>query len=559
MPRPSSIFPVTPDESESSENGYRLARAFPPQLLDHVTVVLEEQLHSEAFSLLLNALTSGTGASSTVYVPPAQHLALAATLIVHPQLTTRTTSPDKHAAANDALKYLQHVNKLVGPCNAGLDRAFQFSNEDAPSRGKRAKSRRSDVTSEPEADPSAIRSPYVGKQSLWNNADDFWSIVGWAFNCSVAHPLRWERWKVWLHLMLDVLEDDLEIRLPSASAIYESGGATAVREYLKDSMLAEYLSPIGEGRNNKRRLMRAIFADGKQKSLAEFGEVWRHETKPPKQKSDDPPTKRRKLDLENGEFGDYFDDDSDGESPDTTARRSRSVTAFSNAQKSSVPSAAASEDDFDSDEEPDGTISPNGSTSAPGIELLGGMDAIAMRQRILTLLTRFCAMNPDAFLDNEDLFDIYTEFLRHLPLPIFQQFVLPTKPYFPGVSQGCLNQMLLRPLLAATAPPYKDTAITQAEFETHYAPYAANRTSVVDNAKVSLLVESLLRLLWSLGTLDSSPQLRRLIEQGTKARKYKANFDGRKKVGSKVKIDEQAFATMEASATRMMMILDMAE
>ena len=273
----------------------------------------------------------------------------------------------------------------------------------------------SNISSEDEDDDvSKIKSTYANKDSLWTNADDFWSVVGWSFNCSVAHPHRWERWKLWLELMLDVLEADLEARTSDAAKAYRSGGNAAVVATLKDSLLSNYLSYIGEGRNNKRRMMRAIFADGNKKGLAEFGEIWRHETKPPKQKKDDDrSSKRRKLDLENGEFGDYFDNESDEESLESSVRRSRSATAFPTPHRSRAVSEAE-----DSGDELSGMDSPS-TSSAPGIESFGGMDAIRLRQRMLALLTRYCSLNPHAFLDNEDLFDLFTEFLRPLPLAIF--------------------------------------------------------------------------------------------------------------------------------------------
>ena len=353
--------------------------------------------------------------------------------------------------------------------------------------------------------------------------------------------------------MLDVLTDGLEAQTPDAMKAYQSGGTRAVDALLKDALFAQYLSPIGQGRNNKRRLMRAIFANGNQKSLAEFGEIWRHETKPPKQKEEEPARKRRKLDLENGDFGDYFDE-SDEESPASSVRRSRSVTAFSASHKSRAPSA----NEDDSDEDTLDAKSSYASASPPGTKAFGGMESISLRQRLLALLTYFCAMNPDAFLDTEDLFDLYTEFLRPLPLPVFQQFVLPTTPYLGSNSQASLNQMLLRPLLAATAPVYNENAMTQAEFETYYAPHAANNTSSVDNAKVSLLMESLLRLLWNTGTLVATRRLQQLVEQGIASRKDKVVFDGRRKIGIRAKEHEEAIVVMECSAERMLMILDMA-
>lgn len=545
---PASSMPT----SRAKLRTYRGARPLPVSLLDHCTTDIEEGLLSQGFSLLSNALTSGTGSSVAAHIPPVYHLAFAATIAVHPKLTTRTTSEDKHTAGDDALRYLREVNSLVGPRNSGLDKAFCFTNEDVSSRSKRAKTRISDITNVDE-DASRIRSTYAKHGSLWENADDFWSIVGWAFNCSVAHPHRWDRWKLLLDLMLDVIEDDLEDRFPQAQDAYRSGGAAAVQAHLQDSLLAQYLLPIGEGRNNKRRLMRAVFANGTRQSLAEFAEIWKHETKVPKQEEDERLKKRRKLDLENGEFGDYFDD-SEEESPMGPTPRSRSVASLRSAQRSAV----ASEADDESGDESGGASTLNGSSVAPGLETYGGMEAIKMRQRILALLTHYCAMNPDDFLDNEDLFDLYTEFIRPLPLPAFQQFVLPMKPYLGPNSQASLNQMILRPLLTATAARYNDNALTQGEFEKHYAPHPANSTGAVDNAKVSLLLENLLRLLWLSGGLRSNGRFREIVQQGIDARKEKVAFDGRKKVGVRAKAEEEALAVLDCSADRMLMVLDMA-
>ena len=550
-PPPSSL-----PQSNHRRDQHRKAKPLPIQLLDHCTVCIEEQLYSQGLSLLSNALTAGTGSDLEAYIPPTQHLALAGTLIVHPQLTTRATSPDKQAAANDALTYLRYVNSLLRPKQSGLDKAFQFNDGVASARGKRARTRVSDMTSDDEDDkPGNIRSPYTGKESLWTNADDLWSVVGWAFNCSVAHRHRWERWKLWLDLMIETLQDDLENRLPEAEKMYQAtGSTTVVEELLKDSMLAQNLSRIGGTRHDKRRLMRAILANGRSTSLSEFGEVWRNETKAPKQKDVDRSSERRKLDLENGEFGDYFDD-SDEESLASSVRRSRSGTAMPSAQQS----RAASDGEDVNGDGMNGSRTPNGTLQSVCIDSFGGMESIFLRQRLLGLLTLFCWKNPEAFLDTEDLFDLYTEFLRPLPLPIFQQFVLPAKPWLGPNSQASLNQMLLRPLVVATAPQCNENALTQAEFETHYAPYAANNTSHVNNARVSLLVESLLRLLWSTGSLECTSKLRQLVDDGITARKEKVAFDGRKKVGDRVKVDEEALVVLECSAERMLTILDMVQ
>lgn len=556
-PPPSSL-PL----SKHAGRQYRKAKALAIQVLDHCTVCIEEQLFTQAFSLLANCVAAGTGKAEDAQLPPVQHLALAATLTVHPLLTTRTISKDKHVAADDALAYLQLVNNIAGPQNAVLDQVFLFGDADlASSRmGKReVKVLPSDIGGDDENKPGYMRSVFAQKESLWTNAEDFWAVVGWAFNCSVAHPGRWDRWKLWLAFMLDVLEDDLEIRLPGATRAYQASGSTAaVRESLKDCIFAKYLAPIGEGRSSKRRLMRAVLADGKKQALAEFGEVWKHETKSPKVKKDEPVAKRRKLDLENGQFGDYFDDESDRDSPGDSARGSRSTTAFSTSRRSRPQSTHS---DGNSTDELHGPNTPTAAQTTTSIDDFGGLESLHLRKRLLALLSRFCALNPDAFLDTEDLFDLYTEFLRPLPLSIFASFVVPSQPWLGPHSQASLDQMLLRPLLTGSAPTYDENALTVSDFEEYYAGFAASKAGAVDNARVSILVESLLRLLWEQGALEGeggNGRLRKVVDKGITERKERSGWDGRRKAGSRARDEEEAMKVLQASAERMRLVLDMA-
>lgn len=480
-------------------------------------------------------------------MPPIQHLALAATLSIHPSLTTRTGDGDKHDAADDAMMYLRAVLRVVGVKGAGLDRALHFT---APShaaprstRGKHAKTktRQSDALADDDEgdDVRSLRSPYATKESLWTNADDFWAVVGWAFNCSITHRHRWERWHHWLTFMLDVLSSDLE--------------AHAADNTVDQSMLATYLRPIGEGRNNKRRLMRAILADGSSKSLAEFSEVWKNETALPKSKrkaggsgEGEGTGKKRKLDIAAGEFGDYFSDDDDDSRPAMSLPRSRSATAFAASARASRQ-ASGSEDEDNSE-------------ATAKIDPFGGTTSIRLRQRLLALLVEFCHLSPATFLDTEDLFDLYTEFLRPLPLPDFQALLFPPKPWLGADAQCSLIQMLLRPLLATAAPGYDDNALTQKDFEVAYAPFAANTTAVSDNAKVGLLIEQLLVLLLRNKQLVYSKPLRRSVERGIAAREAKVGTDGRKKrSGAKGEEDEEALRVLECCGGRMRARLDLLE
>jgi len=356
--------------------------------------------------------------------------------------------------------------------------------------------------------------------------------------------------------MLDVLEDDLALR--------SSGTKDAGTNSEEETLLAQYLRPIGEGRDSKRRVMRAILADGSTKSLSEFAEVWKQEMRPPKQNRHDdehtafPTTtaKRRKLDLENGEYGDYFDE-SDQDTPSTSTGptpRSRSTTSFLNLLQPNTTASPAAEESSE-DELSAAQQTPQTTLTTANY---GDTTSLNLRRRLLALLTTNSTVHPAAFLDTEDLFDLFTEFLRPLPLPIFAAFLSPPKPYLAPSLAASLNQMLLRPLLAATAPQYNENALSQAEFEVHYAPFPANSGGAEDNAKVALLVEGLLRLLWGKGMLSHTAKLREVVETGIRARRERVAFDGRRKVGARAVRDEEAAVVLKCSGERMLMVLAMA-
>lgn len=520
---------------------YRNVQPLPAQLLDNCTVCIEEQLFSQAIPLLLSAITAGNGTSRPAYVPPTQHLSLLVTLVVHPSMTTRTLSKEKQTAANDALRYLRHLNSLTAADSSGLTKALQFR-DTGSSRSKRARTRISDVSSDDELeDPGRIRSTYAKKDSLFANAEDFWAAVGWAFNCSVAHPNRWDRWRLWLEFMLDVLEDDLDAKHRQARESHEGRD-----KVLSKSLIAHYLAPyVEQGRNSKRRIMRAILADGTQSSLNLFPSIYPNETLPPKSKTDTKIGEKRALDLDQGDFGDYFDSDSD--SNNTTPGQT---------QKSARTSARHSANNLSRQDSPALPDTPKSSAASPNTPLAthGGYDSLRLRQRLLTLLTNFSSLAPTLFLDNEDLFDLYTEFLRPLPLPIFSFFLLPSNTASNGSrvmdanSLASLTQMLLRPLLSSAAPVSNANSLTAESFATHFAPFAANVSNVGENARVGICVEGLLRLLWSEGVLAGAGDEVKLraceaVEEGIAARERRAAGDGRRKSAGKCKDEWEVLVT----------------
>jgi hypothetical protein len=94
--------------------------------------------------------------------------------------------------------------------------------------------------------------------------------------------------------MLEIFESDVEERY----RISDDGA-----DWISESMAARMLQPA-QDRTGRRRLMRAIMADGSEKALNEFGEVFKNETKERKNEADDLPG-RKALNINKDKLGDY--------------------------------------------------------------------------------------------------------------------------------------------------------------------------------------------------------------------------------------------------------------
>jgi hypothetical protein len=119
--------------------------------------------------------------------------------------------------------------------------------------------------------------------------------VGWAFNCSKAWKKRWASWSLFLDFYLDLLDADLSER-----ALLDAVEET--RKHISDSLAVKLLH-TRDGRAGRRKFMRAIMADGDERSTKEFPEVFKNETKEKRDGERD--HKRAKLDIEQGKWGDY--------------------------------------------------------------------------------------------------------------------------------------------------------------------------------------------------------------------------------------------------------------
>ena len=330
---------------------YRPVRPLPVELQEQCAIYFEEGLHNQALTLLINNLSSGGSNSSEtnpvpVLVPSPEILAFIATLAVHPSLTTRTKSDDKLLATSQALHYLWGVRCLVGPDNAKLNAAFRF---------KKYQKR-----------PGEMEAKLAKHQAIWSSADDFWHVVGWAFNCAVTSPLRWARWKVWLELLLEMLEVDLMDRVLRANAAEDYGAQ------LSESMIAQYVSGTGGSIGNveRMRIIRAIFAHGTARNLAEFKEIWKDELKAADDKKD---SARAGL----TQLHDLSEEEDDVEMADAPVLKGRRMSKRAKQSRAEVPQGQES-----------GGPAP---AEANGIDNYSATETTKLRQRLLSLV---CTQDP---------------------------------------------------------------------------------------------------------------------------------------------------------------------
>lgn len=483
-----------------------------------------------AINLLNSILGAGisrrtTDNSKAVPAPPASHLSLLATLTVHPLHTTRVDKADRLDVPSQALDYLRNLLAIVGPLNADFRMAFQFHHTTRWNRrsGYHSHGNNSDDDGDSDPDEDRLSGRLANQSGLWNRSHDFWSTLGWALNCSSLYPHRWRYWKVWLEFMLDVLESDWNERQRFDLDAHEASGnaGDVPLASRQDSMISMYMDQQSGRRGSFKAIIKALLADGGSISSS-FQEIFEKEPRGPKRESKK--RKRETLDLDNDKFGDYFDDDaiSSGASEPPTPQKPhdhRKDTSF------------------------------------------GLVESIDLRLRLFKLLSlaTYTLGKPGA------LGELYGEFaaaIKLLPLELFSLLVSQREnPLLPETHVTILKE-LFHLLLPAS---YKDPGKVDPDGEAHgslttcmlekcFALHSANTVVIEDNAKLSLVVESAVQLLWKCDSIVYTESLVRAIEQGITARERKT----KKKRTGKGKMDPSDVLAQEVlsnSANRLRLLL----
>ena len=457
-----------------------------------------------AINLLNSVLGAGTsrrvmGIAKPAPVPPASHLSLLATLTIHPLHTTRVDKPDYLDVPSQALDYLRNLLALVGPLNADFRTAFQFHHTARWNRrgGYHSHGNNSDASEgDEDRDEDRLSGRLANQGSLWNRGQDFWSTLGWAFNCSTLYPHRWRYWKVWLEFMLDVLESDWNERerldLEAHQAQGNAGDAPLTSR--RESIISMYMDQQSGRRGSFKVIIKALLADGSSISSTSFREVFDKE--PRGRKKESKKRKREALDLENDKFGDYFDDDSisSGASEPPTPQKPRDQR-----KKTSFGS------------------------SHPGL-----VESIHLRLRLFKLLS----LATYTLSQPRELHELYDEFsaaIKLLPLELFSLFVSQrTNPLLPETHVTILKELFRLLLPASHKDPGKvdpdgeaTGSLSSLMLERCFVLHPANTAAIEDNAKLSLVVESAIQLLWKCDSITYTDDFMGAVEKGIAARETK--------------------------------------
>jgi hypothetical protein len=159
-------------------------------------------------------------------------------------------------------------------------------------------------------------------------------------------------------------------------------------------------------------------------------------------------------------------------------------------------------------------------------------ETVLVRLRLFRLLSAAAAWIPDLSFTVEDLYHTFTERVCTVPLPMFRLFIdsLPAAYAMYSFIHVCLLRHFAEKLLTHKRPDPEDVnpdikgGISPMVVAKCFLPYAADRVMVEENAKASLVLESMSWYIYQ-NVLDITPeeikQLGSAVGKGIKAREDK--------------------------------------
>jgi hypothetical protein len=390
----------------------------------------------------------------------------------------------------------------------------------------------------------------------------------------VLHPERWDRWQIWLQFMCDILSDDWSQRQKEFDATQErkkeelqnSGPTQEELNILRQSLIFQYISS-GARNGNTRRIIRSIFSDGSTASVNEFREVFDKELVFAKSQVHTAKAKKREreVNIDKEQYGDYLSEDSDDASISGLSRsQSRASTPLDDVpkvrrSKRTRRGTRNASDLFGTDGAQDASDAGQGHLTqhGGGVSQMGGLDSLGLRKKLLGILSRVSTRLPKDFIQTDYLYQSFVEHIRHQPLPVFQALVNPlVLPEIDDEAQTTLGEYLVFSMIESAAPTSGDNRLTPEKLEHCFLPYAAATASVADNAKFSVLLESLVTLLADRGWIKQTSSLRAAVERGIKHRTERALQETHRSQASQDKVALEWSWLLE-SGDRIVFLIDL--
>ncbi|KAL9054874.1 MAG: hypothetical protein Q9162_003907 [Coniocarpon cinnabarinum] len=524
-------------------------RRLPPELYEHCVILLEEKMYADAETLTtLQSLISPSNPIPAL--PPPPFISLLATCARLSDITDST----KCGFVDAFLFRRAHDSSLQGSLPSHGNRYKRRKGSGVIDLTHSSSSAASSGATSPNSTESEgqtrLNNALASRGSIFHAAEGFWHVVGWAFNCSIHHPQRWLYYRKWLNFMIEILQSELDtggqIHPPPAN--------------LGHLYLREVNASTAAG---LRTILRAILADGSETSLSEFHEIWPNETKPPKENN---PKKlrwsRNQVNLDEGKFGDYWDDDleDDLEGDVTIKIEGGEGAARTSGRTQRRRGKYHVNMDLDhglertAEDEKQTKAMPNSSNS---IEDFGGIDSVVLRRRLLGWLAAFLRRHP-ATASRTGMYDflnLTAEFLRPLPSPVFTSLIATTptitgeQPDMDEITLSRLHMAVLNILLLNDKiPVYSDTFPTQKQLQTFYLSLTTKTSYLDDLAKTAITIESLARLLSRNGMLSDAAELTDAINRSIAIRTEKRDAYIRKHGGQAQNHDDTMVLLDSANA-----------
>ncbi|KAJ4388342.1 hypothetical protein N0V85_007655 [Neurospora sp. IMI 360204] len=585
---------TSPDHEDNQKPKYYKCKEIPHVLKQSCQIHLEEQMYLPAIDLLGSLLSDAGERQQTdkpVRVPPPAQIALLGTLTIHPAYTSRAPEQANLDIAGESREYLRTLLNKVGPINADFRTAFSFRQGQSGGRWARRNSREFNSPGESDGGGSIgsfseadnIESKWSGNDhSIWRRSSDFWSVLGWAFRCSTTHPHRWVHWKAWLDFMIECLEKDWDERLAQDQANFQAeinsssdSRSEAKCQYplLQQSLFVQYVDDLRRDRKRVlHEVIRALLAFADDENSADntyYREVFNKEIALHTDKSN----KRKHshmtaVDLEKDQFGDYLEDWDDPVTDDDdktdafhtphlpSARTGRRSKGRPKSTPFSKPGKAF-------DVSPTATPNPLRVTDSLA-------DSIPLRLRLFRLISG-CAfyLPPDILCKTHELYDLFTSRLKSLPLPCFELFlsldhVDHALPHYIYVS---LFRCVAQSFTPRNAPQPEDVdpeadadhAISQTMLKECFLPYPAKTVTVEDNAKFSLVLESMAWCLFQSGSVDDFDGLKWAVEKGIEEREKKIKKGNGRGGAAMTAAEKMGRQVLERSAASLRAFVDAVE